>query len=237
MHTLEERIQRLETSCRRWRLLTLAAVGLTVAHFAMRAPLEAQSQTTPKEIRAEGIKADTIICSSLLIQEKLDDFLTLKGSFRMNTLRRVPAAELSIYSEKGLFVVESEPTGVPSLKFEHDRDHSYLTAEGLSFKRETQEAVQAKAQHHELSVKFRKKGITDTEYATQSAELNKRYLDNFHESVFVGTDKFGGGNVFVENALGVPVVSLYADNKNCGQLLIGNADKEVLHALPPGKRK
>ena len=174
MHTLEERIQRLETSCRRWKLLTLAVAGLTVTHFAMRTPLEAQSQTAPRDIRADEIKADTIICSSLLIQEKLDDVLTLKGSFGMNTLRRVPAAELAIYSEKGLFAVESGPTGVPSLKFEHDRDHSYLTADGLSFKRETHEAVQAKAQRHELWVKFRKKAITDTEYATQSAELNKR---------------------------------------------------------------
>jgi len=67
MPTLEERLDSLERTCRRWKLLTMLLVGLMASSFAMRIPLLAQGQPEIPRI----FKADQITCRHLVIQNKL----------------------------------------------------------------------------------------------------------------------------------------------------------------------
>lgn len=226
MHTLEERIQRLETSCRRWRLMTLAVAGLTVAHFAMRQPLAAQSESIPKEIMAE-----TIACKTLKIQDGFDGKAIVRGLFLANP----NGGQLSLYRDNatveigGIDVLYSE-IGV---KVEQGRDRLSMFADHLTFERVEPRAAELKRQMKEIFLEQR--DFKDVKKPLE--ELLQAYKKGVHQTILLGTDKnpAGGGMLFINNAFGTDIVSAFTNKKNGGQLVISDADGKILQALPPGK--
>ena len=251
MHTIEERIQRLETSCRRWKLLTLTVAGLTVAHFAMRQPLEAQSQASPKEIRAESVVCNSInivdelngkVASRAHIKAEKDSVELTLNSGEMNfviVLSRFMGndhAHLSCSDNRGRFALSPH-----LLSFDRDRNHLSLSPVMLSFAREDEEGARIRQRQDEITSQLgrliaqSKKLDSDTQQ--EFRELTEKYDEHVHKTFNVGTNQQGGGSLSLMNVFGEDVIEAYADRKNGGQLLIRNADKEVLHALPPGKRQ
>ncbi len=69
----------------------------------------------------------------------------------------------------------------------------------------------------------------------QDSELQKKYDEHVHKSITFGTRPQGGGTLFLMNVFGDPVVAAVADNKNAGQVVTFDADKEITGALPAGK--
>lgn len=228
MHTIEERIQRLETHCRRWRLLTLAVAGLTVTQFAIRQPLEAQTEAVPKEIVAE-----TITCTTLKIQHRFDDKAVVRGLFFANAT----GGNLSLYTDIGTVEVggiDLFPSQV-GVKVEQGRERLSMFADHLTFVREEQRAAELKEQIEQLMLEQR--DFKDAKKPLE--ELLQAYKKAAHQTILLGTDKnsAGGGMLFVNNAFGTDVVSAFTNKKNGGQLVITDADGKILQTLPQANRQ
>lgn len=226
MHTLEERIQPLETSCRRWRLLTITTVALTVVQFAMRQPLVAQTEAVPKEIVAE-----TITCGTLKIQHRFDDKAVVRGLFMANET----GGQLSLYTDMGevqIGVIDLAPSHV-GVKVEQGRGRLSMYADHLTFVREEPQAVELKEQIEQLMLEQRH--FKDVKKPLE--ELLQAYNKVVHQTILLGTDKnpAGGGMLFINNPFGTDIVSAFTNKKNGGQLVISDADGKILQALPPGK--
>lgn len=232
MHTIEERIQRLETSCRRWRLLTLAIAGLTVAHFAMRQPLEAQTPAMSKEIKAERLACKEIICNSIRIAQSLEGVSTSNAGISASEF----GSHFWLKSGTSDFEVNLQPYDVieemrPKIQLSQGRDHLTLSTTNISLGREDEKG--------ELSRKLKDAilKIDDPDAFRKWVDLDKQHNEHIHELAGMGTQRQGGGRFALTNVIGDSVVIASVDNKNSGQLLIVNADKEILHAFPPMKRK
>lgn len=226
MQTLEERIQRLETSCRRWRLLTLAAVGLTVAHFAMRVPLEAQVGATPKTLRA-----GTVVCTGLMITknpEENPDGNVFNGYFGMWN----SGVKLLLSTDKGEIAMSSGIGQEVELKIEQDREQLLLSAEQLTLKREEQSAARLKRQIQELIAENAKRGGGFKEIEKEFSELQSEYDKSVHEVARLGRSKTGGGWLDLNNPLGTSVVNACSNEKNSGQLSIHDANGVTRYVLP-----
>ncbi len=229
MHTLEERIQRLETSCRRWRLLTFVAVGLTVAHFAMRVPLEAQVDATPKTLR-EG----TVICTSLMITknpEENPDGNAFNGYFGMWN----SGVKLLLSSDKGEIAMSSGIGPDATLQIEQEREELLLSADQLMFKQKDRNAAELRKQLRELFVQRNDrlnsgKGVDGID--KRGEELQREYNESVHEVVRLGMSKTRGGWLDLNNPLGTTVVNACSNEKNSGQLSIHDANGETRYAFP-----
>lgn len=229
MHTLEERIQRLETSCRRWKLLTLAVAGLTVAHFALRQPLEAQVQPTTK-----GIKADVIECSSILLSDKHGRY---RGDFGVVEVNGKTEVRFSISGDGGTMTFHTL-TGEPALSIKGDSTHLHLGSNHLRFEQEEPGATKFDQLMGDLGNQLNLE--TDQrkreEIQSQLRKLLDRYEKLVRRGIDLGIDRKGAGTFQARNQNGDPVVELFSDRGNSGAIILRDANGSPLFTAPPSTR-
>ncbi len=231
MHTIEERIQRLESSCRRWKLLTLAFAGLTVAHFALRRPLEAQVAPA-----AKVIKADLIECSSILFTDKRGRY---RGDFRLSEeTDGKTEVHFALSGDSGMISL-STFGGNPEVSIEQDNTQVRLRSNGLRFEQEEPGARKVHQLIGDLGKQLNLESDPKKREEIQS-QLNK-LLDRLTTElvrpvVHLGIDRKGAGTFEVWNSNGDPVVEVFSDRGNSGAVILRDANGKPVFTAPPSTR-
>lgn len=229
MHALEERIQRLETSCRRWKMLTLVVAGVTVAHFAMRQPLEAQVPPATKVI-----KTDLLECSSILLTDKHGRY---RGDFGVAEVNGKSEVRFGLSGDGGSMSFFTL-AGKPEFLIKGDSTLLRLGSNHLSFEQEEPGATKFYQLMGDLGKQLNLESDPKKREEIQ-LQLNKlldRYSELVRRVVDLGIDRKGAGKFEVRNLNGDPVVELFSDRGNSGAAILRDANGKPVFTAPPSTR-